>query len=204
VNAYYQALNNSINFPAGILQPPFFDAQGDDAVNFGGIGTVVGHELTHGFDDSGRKFAGDGNLTDWWTEKDGAEFEKRAACLVDQYGSYTAVDDVKLSGKLTLGENVADNGGVRLAYMALQEALGGKPAEKVAGFTPEQRFFLGYAQVWCLTQTPESARLRAQTDSHSPGQYRTRGVASNLPEFAKAFGCKAGQPMVRENACRVW
>ena len=205
VNAYYSPLNNSINFPAGILQPPFFDRAADEALNYGGIGAVIGHELTHGFDDSGRKFAGDGNMTDWWTEADGAEFERRAQCVVDQYAGYTAVDDVKLNGKLTLGENVADNGGVRVAYAAFLATLQGRTApEPQDGFTPQQRFFLGYAQIWCQNVTPEAARLRAQTDPHSPGQWRVNGVVANLPEFAAAFGCQAGRPMVRENACRVW
>lgn len=205
VNAYYSPLNNSINFPAGILQPPFFDRAADEALNYGGIGAVIGHELTHGFDDSGRKFAGDGNLTDWWSEADGAEFEKRAQCVVDQYAGYTAVDEVKLNGKLTLGENVADNGGVRVAYAAFLASLaGGQATQPQDGFTPQQRFFLGYAQIWCQNMTPEAARLRAQTDSHSPGQWRVNGVVANMPEFAAAFACQAGQPMVRENACRVW
>ncbi len=205
VNAYYSPLNNSINFPAGILQPPFFDRAADEALNYGGIGAVIGHELTHGFDDSGRKFAGDGNLTDWWTEADGAEFERRAQCVADQYAGYTAVDDVKLNGQLTLGENVADNGGVRVAFAAFLAARAGRAAaEPQDGFTPQQRFFLGYAQIWCQNVTPEAARLRAQTDPHSPGQWRVNGVVANMPEFAAAFGCQAGRPMVREDACRVW
>ncbi len=204
VNAYYSPLNNSINFPAGILQPPFFDREADEALNYGGIGAVIGHELTHGFDDSGRKFAGDGNMTDWWTAADGAEFERRAQCVADQYSGYTAVDEVKLNGKLTLGENVADNGGVRVAYGAFLETLAGRQGEPQDGFTPQQRFFLGYAQIWCQNMTPEAARLRAQTDPHSPGQWRVNGVVANMPEFAQAFSCKPGRPMVRENACRVW
>jgi endothelin-converting enzyme/putative endopeptidase len=205
VNAYYSPLENNINFPAGILQPPFFDVKMDDAVNYGGIGAVIGHEITHGFDDQGRRFDADGNLKDWWTPEDAKEYEKRASCVADQYAQYVAVADVKLNGKLTLGENVADNGGLRIAYMALQEALQGKPAQKIDGFTPEQRLFLGFAQVWCQNITDEAARLRAQTDPHSPGKYRTNGTVSNMPEFWKAFGCKEGQPMVRgENACRVW
>jgi endothelin-converting enzyme/putative endopeptidase len=205
VNAYYMSLQNNINFPAGILQPPFFERSMDDAVNFGAIGSVIGHELTHGFDDQGRKFAANGNLADWWTAEDATEFEKRAACFVDQYGAYTvAGGEVKLNGKLTLGENTADNGGVRIAYMALMDTLAGAGAPLRDGFTPEQRLFLGWGQIWCQNETEESARLRAQTDSHSPGRYRVNGVVSNMPEFQKAFACLAGSPMVRENACRVW
>jgi endothelin-converting enzyme/putative endopeptidase len=205
VNAYYSPLQNNINFPAGILQPPFFDVKLDDAVNYGGIGSVIGHELTHGFDDQGRRFDAKGNLADWWTAEDGKEFENRAACIDKQYGDYVAVGDVKLNGKLTLGENVADNGGLRIAYMALIEALEGKERKKIDGYSPEQRLFLGWAQVWCQNMTDEAARLRAQTDPHAPGRYRTNGTVSNMPEFWQAFGCKAGQPMVRgENTCRVW
>ena len=204
VNAYYSPLLNDINFPVGILQPPFFDNAMDDAVNFGGIGAVIGHELTHGFDDSGRKFDALGNMTDWWTDKDGKQFEEKSACFVDQYASYTAVDDVKLNGKLTLGENVADNGGLRIAHMALHETLAGKEPPPVDGFTADQRLFLGWAQIWCQNATPEISRLLAQTDPHSPGQWRTNGTVSNMPEFQKAFSCKAGDPMVSARPCRVW
>jgi len=204
VNAYYEPQQNNINFPAGILQPPFYDNKMDDAVNYGAIGSVIGHELTHGFDDEGRQFDAKGNLRDWWTEADAKAFDQRADCLVRQYGSYTAVDDVKLNGKLTLGENTADNAGLRLAYMALLEKLGGKEPPPRDGFTASQRFFLGWGQIWCQNVTPEAARLRAQTDPHSPGGYRVNGVVSNMPEFQKAFSCGAGQPMVRGPACRVW
>jgi putative endopeptidase len=205
VNAYYMAQQNNINFPAGILQPPFFERSMDDAVNFGAVGSVIGHELTHGFDDQGRKFAANGNLADWWTAEDAAEFEKRATCFADQYGAYTvAGGEVKLNGRLTLGENTADNGGVRIAYMALMDTLAGASVPLRDGFTPEQRLFLAWGQIWCQNETEESARLRAQTDSHSPGRYRVNGVVSNMPEFQKAFACAAGSPMVRENACRVW
>jgi putative endopeptidase len=204
VNAYYSPQTNSINFPAGILQPPFYDNTLDDAVNFGGIGAVIGHELTHGFDDQGRQFDLKGNMRDWWTEQDGKEFEKRADCFVKQYGQYTAVGDVKLNGKLTLGENIADNGGLRIAYMALLQTLAGRKVEKIDGFTPEQRIFLGWAQVWCQNRTDQTARLRAILDPHSPGQWRVNGVMGNMPEFRSAFGCKVDQPMVRENACRAW
>jgi putative endopeptidase len=204
VNAYYSPLTNSINFPAGILQPPFFDAKADDALNFGGIGAVIGHELTHGFDDQGRKFDAAGNLRDWWTKDDGAEFEKRAACVADEYAGFTAVSDVKVNGRLTLGENTADNGGVRVAYMALMERLATHPAEKIDGFTPEQRLFLGYAQIWCQNSTEDGARVRALTDPHSPGRWRVNGVMQNMPEFHKAFACTQGQPMVSAPACHVW
>ena len=203
VNAFYQPTSNSINFPAGILQPPFFDPKRDLAVNYGAIGVVIGHEMTHGFDDQGRKYDADGNLRDWWTAQDGAEFEKRAACVADEYSSFTSVDDVKLNGRLTLGENTADNGGMRIAYMALQEALNGK-SEKIDGFTPEQRLFLGFAQVWCENMSPQEARNRAMTDPHSPGRFRVNGTVQNSPEFQKTFSCKAAQPMVSANACRVW
>jgi endothelin-converting enzyme/putative endopeptidase len=204
VNAYYDPQLNNINFPAGILQPPFYDNKLDDAVNFGGIGAVIGHELTHGFDDQGRQFDAKGNLDDWWTEADAKEFERRADCVAKEYGDFTAVGDLKLNGKLTLGENVADNGGLRIAYMALLDTLTGKKPAKVDGFTPEQRLFLGFGQIWCTNMTDESLRLRAQTDPHSPGRYRVNGTVSNMPEFQKAFACKAGQPMVRQNACSVW
>jgi endothelin-converting enzyme/putative endopeptidase len=205
VNAYYRASQNDINFPAGILQPPFFDRKMDDAVNFGAIGSVIGHELTHGFDDQGAKYDAAGNLRNWWTPEDKAEFEKRGQCLADEYSGFVAVDDLHLNGKLTLGENTADNGGVRLSYMALEERLKAQPAAApIDGFTPEQRFFLGYAQIWCQNITPEAARVRAITDPHSPGPYRVNGVVVNMPEFEKAFSCKAGLPMVGQNACRTW
>ncbi len=204
VNAYYSPLENNINFPAGILQPPFFDRNLDDAVNFGGIGAVIGHQMTHGFDDSGRKFAADGNLSDWWTDEDAKEFERRASCFIEQYSQYEAAPGVKLNGKLTLGENAADNGGLRIAYMALMETLEGKPRRLIDGFSPEQRLFLGWGQVWCQNMTEEAARLRAATDPHSPGRWRVNGVVVNMPEFRQAFGCKVGQPMAPEKVCRVW
>ena len=204
VNAYYSPPEDNINFPAGILQPPFYSSARDEAVNYGGIGAVVGHELTHGFDDQGRKYDAQGNLRDWWTKEDAVEFEKRAQCLIDEYSKFEPVPGVHLNGKLTLGENTADNGGVRLAFMALMESLDGKTPAAIDGFTPEQRLFLGFGQIWCQNQTPESARLLAQTDPHSPGQYRANGVVQNMPEFQKAFSCKLGQPMVAAPACRVW
>ncbi|HUS04775.1 MAG TPA: M13 family metallopeptidase [Bryobacteraceae bacterium] len=204
VNAYYDPQLNNINFPAGILQPPFYDNKLDDAVNFGGIGAVIGHELTHGFDDQGRQFDAKGNLADWWTEADAKEFERRADCVNKEYGEFAAVGDLKLNGKLTLGENVADNGGLRIAYMAMIDTLAGKSQPKIDGFTAEQRIFLGWGQIWCTNMTDQALRLRTQTDPHSPGRYRVNGTVSNMPEFQKAFACKAGQPMVRQNACSVW
>jgi putative endopeptidase len=203
VNAYYHPLENNINFPAGILRPPFYSASADAGVNFGGVGAVIGHELTHGFDDQGRQFDAEGNLNDWWTADDAKAFEERAACLVDQYGGYTAVDDIRLNGKLTLGENTADNGGLRIALLAYL-ASAGREARTLDGFTPEQRVFLGWGQVWCENRRPEFERLQAQTNPHSPGRYRVNGVVSNMPEFQKAFSCKPDAPMVRANACRVW
>ncbi|MBI3695890.1 MAG: M13 family metallopeptidase, partial [Acidobacteria bacterium] len=204
VNAYYDPQMNNVNFPAGILQPPFFDNQMDDAVNFGGIGAVIGHELTHGFDDMGRQFDPQGNLRDWWTPEDAKEFEKRASCIADQYSGFTAVGEVKLNGRLTLGENTADHGGLRIAYMALLDTLAGKPAPIIDGYTPQQRLFLNWGQVWCTNETEAYARLRATVDSHSPSRYRVNGTVSNMPEFQEAFQCKPGDPMVRKDPCRVW
>ncbi len=207
VNAYYSPLQNNINFPAGILQPPFYNNSSDMAVNFGAIGVVIGHELTHGFDDQGRQYDGDGNLRDWWTAKDREEFKKRADCISNEYSQFSPVEGVKLNGKLTLGENGADNAGIRLAYMALMSSLqnGMVDKAKLDSFTPQQRFFLGFAQVWCQNVRPEAARLRAQTDPHAPGEFRVIGVVENSPEFATAFGCSAGAPMsAGDKACRVW
>jgi predicted metalloendopeptidase len=207
VNAYYSGSHNEIVFPAGILQPPFFDRTLDDAINMGGIGLVIGHELTHGFDDQGRKFDPKGNLRDWWTAEDGKEFEKRVSCVADEYSSFTAVDDLKLNGRLTLGENTADNGGARIALMALHDLMAQSkqdPDKKIDGYTPDQRFFLGFGRVWCQNTTPETSRMLVRVDPHSPGRWRVNGVVRNMPEFQKAFGCKAGQPMAPENACRVW
>jgi putative endopeptidase len=209
VNAYYSPPNNEIVFPAGILQPPFFDRTADDPLNYGGIGVVIGHEYTHGFDDQGSKYDATGNFANWWTDADRKAFDERTTCIEKQYDGYVTVKDpangdVHLNGKLTLGENTADNGGVRVAYAALQKALAGKPRAKIDGFTPEQRFFLGFANVWCQNVTEAAARQLAQTDPHSSGEFRVIGSVSNNPDFARAFGCKAGQPMVRENACRAW
>jgi len=209
VNAYYNPTENNINFPAGILQPPFYSNQADDAVNYGAIGVVVGHELTHGFDDEGRKFDADGNLKDWWQKSDEEQFEKLSQCIVDEYGRFSPEPGVHLNGKLTLGENTADNGGVHLAYYALMDDLARKSipiTQKEDGYTQAQQFFLGYAQIWCQNTTPEEARLHAQTNPHSPGRFRTNGVVSNTPQFSEAFGCKAGSPMyvVQGKGCRVW
>jgi endothelin-converting enzyme/putative endopeptidase len=204
VNANYSAAMNNINFPAGILQPPFYSPKASDAVNYGGIGVVIGHELTHGFDDQGRKFDGEGNLRDWWTAEDAKGFEARADCIANEYSGFSPVADVKLNGKLTLGENAADNGGIHLAYMALMDSLANRVLEKKDGFTPQQQFFLGFAQVWCENSTEESSRVRAATDPHSPGQFRTNGTLQNMPEFGEAFACKLGDPMVSADPCRVW
>jgi endothelin-converting enzyme/putative endopeptidase len=204
VNAYYNPLENNINFPAGILQPPFYSANRDAALNYGGAGAVIGHELTHGFDDQGRQFDANGNLRDWWTADDANAYKQRSSCIADEYSQFTAIDDVKLNGKLTLGENTADNGGLRLALMAYLGSDAAKTAKTIDGFTPEQRVFLGWASVWCENRRPEYERMQAQTNPHSPGRYRVNGVLQNMPEFQKAFGCKADSPMVSKNACRVW
>jgi endothelin-converting enzyme/putative endopeptidase len=204
VNAYYNPLENNINFPAGILQPPFYSAGRDAALNYGGAGAVIGHELTHGFDDQGRQFDASGNLRDWWTADDANAYKQRSSCIADEYSGFTAIDDVKLNGKLTLGENTADNGGLRLALMAYLGSDAAKTAQTIDGFTPEQRVFLGWASVWCENRRPEYERLQAQTNPHSPGRYRVNGVLANMPEFQKAFACKADAPMVSKSACRVW
>ncbi|PYV82063.1 MAG: M13 family peptidase, partial [Acidobacteria bacterium] len=208
VNAYYSPPRNEIVFPAGILQPPFFDKNADDATNFGGIGVVIGHELTHGFDDQGRKYDPQGNLRDWWTPEDGKRFEERASCVANEYSGFSAVDDLKLNGRLTLGENTADNGGARIALMALHHFIAddknGSSGQTIGGYTPDQRFFLGFSRVWCELRRPEYSRAQVTTNPHSPGKWRVNGVVQNMPEFDDAFGCKKGQPMVSENACHVW
>jgi putative endopeptidase len=205
VNAYYSQSNNDINFPAGILQPPFYDFSKDPAVNFGGIGVVIGHEMTHGFDDQGSKFDGHGNEVEWQTPADRKAFTERTDCEVKEYGSFETVPGVKLNGQLTLGENTADNGGLRLAYMALMDTLASQaPAPEIDGFTPQQRFFLGFAQVWCENVREQAARNYALTDPHSPGRWRVNGAVQNFDEFGKAFSCKKGAPMYPENSCRVW
>jgi endothelin-converting enzyme/putative endopeptidase len=204
VNANYDAQNNSINFPAGQLQPPAFDPRMDDAPNYGDAGGIIGHELTHGFDDEGRQFDAVGNLRDWWQPQDEQEFNRRAQCIVDQYAQYTVVEDVRINSKLTLGEDVADLGGLLLAYISWQDETKNQKLAPIQGLTPEQRFFIGYAQGWCSNVRPEAARIRAMTDPHSPPKYRTNGVVSNMPEFQQAFKCKTGQPMAPEKRCRVW
>ena len=204
VNASYNPNQNNITFPAGILQPPFYDNKADDALNFGAIGAVIGHELTHGFDDEGSQFDADGNLRDWWTADDKKKFEERTKCTENQYGSFVAVDDLKLNGKLTLGENTADNGGMRIAYMALISAMAGKEPPPIDGLTAQQRFFLGWANVWCQNRTDAIARMLVTIDPHSPGKNRVNGTVSNMREFREAYQCKADAPMVNQNACRVW
>lgn len=204
VNAYYNPQINDINFPAGILQPPFFDPRADDAPNYGDTGATIGHELTHAFDDEGRQFDAQGNLRDWWMAEDSKQFDQRAGCIADQYSHYVAVDDIKVNGELTMGENVADLGGLMLAYMAWKSETRGQKLESIDGFTPEQRFFIGYGQAWCSNTRDETKRMWATIDPHSPDKYRANGVVSNTPEFQQAFQCKAGSPMVRQKRCRVW
>jgi endothelin-converting enzyme/putative endopeptidase len=204
VDAYYDGQMNDINFPAGVLQPPLFDLKMDAAPNYGDTGGTIGHELTHAFDDEGRQFDAKGNLKDWWTKKDAEEFEKRVQCVRDQYAGYTVVDDIKINSKLTSGEDVADLGGELLAWLAWKTANKGQNLESRDGLTPEQRFFVGFAQWVCAGVRPEYLRLKAVTDPHSPPEYRINGIVSNMPEFQQAFSCKAGQPMVRPKACKVW
>ena len=213
VNAYYDPSFNDINFPAGILQPPFFDFTVDPAVNFGGIGVVIGHEMTHGFDDEGSKYDGKGNLREWQTAEDRKAFDERTQCVADEYSGFeaapaqTGAAAQKLNGRLTLGENTADNGGLRIAYMALQDTLaadGKSIDQKIDGYTEAQRYFIGFAQVWCQNQTDQSARQSALTDPHSPGKWRVNGSVENFDGFGKAFGCTKGQPMYPAHSCRVW
>jgi len=204
VNAYYNPQLNDMNFPAAVLQPPLFDARADDAPNYGNTGGTIGHELTHGFDDEGRRFDGQGNLREWWTAKDGKEFEQRVGCISSQYSGYTIIDDLQINGKLTAGEDVADLGGLLLAYLAWREAHAGQPDLPIDGLTPAQRFFVGYGQSWCTNERDENKRLRATVDPHSPEKYRANGVVGNLAEFQRAFACKADAPMVRKQRCQVW
>ncbi len=204
VNAYFDPQMNDINFPAAVLQPPLYDPKMDDAPNYGNTGGTIGHELTHGFDDEGRQFDAKGNLKDWWTADDAKAFEQRAQCVVDQFSTYTIVDDVKINGKLTNGEDIADLGGELLAWLAWKAETRDRALAPRDGFSPEQRFFIGFAQWACENRRPEDSRVLAVTDPHSPGKYRVNGVVVNMPEFERAFSCKAGQPMVSANRCRVW
>ncbi|RZK31368.1 MAG: M13 family peptidase, partial [Hymenobacter sp.] len=206
VNAYYSPPMNEIVFPAGILQPPFYNPKADDAVNYGGIGAVIGHEMTHGFDDSGRQYDAKGNLRDWWTKEDGDKFTAKADMVGQQYSKFSPVDSVYVNGKLTMGENLADIGGLTIAYQAFQKTPQAKANKQVDGFTPNQRFFLSYAQIWRANARPEFLKQQVQTDPHSPGQFRTNGPLMNMPEFYQAFGCKDGDKMVRAIAdrSRIW
>ena len=207
VNAYYNPGMNDINFPAGILQPPFYDVKIDPAVNFGAIGVVIGHEMTHGFDDQGSKYDAHGNVKSWWTAEDRAKFEERTECEAKEFDSFEPTPGTHLNGHLTLGENTADNGGLHVAYAALHTELAKTPSaesRKIDGYTPDQRYFLGYAQVWCENTRPEEAQVRAKTDPHSPGRFRVNGEVQNFDKFGEAWGCKKGDPMYPVNSCRVW
>ena len=203
INAYYNPLMNEIVFPAAIMLPPYFDGTMDDAVNYGGMGGIIGHEFMHGFDDQGSQFDAQGNMKSWWTDEDRKRFEERTGKMVDQYGNFVAIDDLHVNGKLTLGENIGDMAGVTMAYAALQQALEGKEKKTIDGFTPEQRFFLAWAQVWRRNYRPESLKLQVNTDPHSPSKFRVMGPLANMPEFAQAFHCKEGDPMVAPAATRV-
>jgi endothelin-converting enzyme/putative endopeptidase len=206
VDAYYNPQMNDINFPAGVLQPPLYDAKLDDAPNYGDTGSTIGHELTHGFDDEGRQFDSAGNLKDWWTKEDNEKFGERAKCVRDQYASYVVVDDLHINSSLTLGEDIADLGGTILAYLAWQDTTKDKHLQDIDGLTPEQRFFVGFAQWDCGDVRPEQAREWAITNPHSPNQYRINGVLVNMPQFGKAFSCNAAQPMMKpaDHVCRIW
>ncbi|MEO7658144.1 MAG: M13 family metallopeptidase, partial [Pyrinomonadaceae bacterium] len=205
VNASYSSTNNDITFPAGILQPPFFNFAADDAINYGAIGGVIGHEITHGFDDSGSRFDADGNLKMWWTDEDRTKFEERADCVVQQFNGYEVQPGLFINGKLTLGENIGDFAGLTVSYYAFKKSLEGNPRPAdIDGFTPEQRFFLGWAQVWAGKYTPEAERQQVAGNSHSLPQWRVNGPLSNMPEFAQAFGCKTGAKMIREKVCEIW
>ncbi len=204
VNAYYDLLMNDINFPSGILQPPFLSEQPGNPADYGALGGLIGHELTHGFDDEGRLFDAQGNLNNWWTVEDAKAFEARAQCLVDEYSRFRTQDGMVVNGKLTLGENTADNGGLRIAWMAFLRAQDGAKTDPNARFSSAQKFFLGWGQIWCQHRTAEAGRLQIDTDPHAPDSFRVNGVVSNMPEFQAAFGCRVGQPMVRHPACRVW
>ena len=206
VNAYYNPQINEIVFPAGILQPPFFDADADDAYNYGGMGSVIGHEMTHGFDDQGAQFDSTGNLSNWWTESDLKDFKSRAECVVNQFNGFEVEKGLNENGKLVVGESIADLGGLVIAYAAFQKAIAGKPPKVIDGFTPEQRFFLGYARGWATNTRPEFARLLTNVDPHPLPKFRVNGPLSNIPQFAAAFSCKAGDAMVRpeKDRCQIW
>jgi predicted metalloendopeptidase len=207
VNAYYSPQNNEIVFPAGILQPPFFDPDADDALNYGGMGSVIGHEMTHGFDDQGSKFDSIGNLANWWTDADLKAFKERAQCIIDQFNGFEVEKGLNQKGSLVQGESIADLGGLVVAYAAFQKALAGKPRPaNIDGFTPEQRFFLGYARGWATNIRPEFARLLAIQDPHPLNKFRVNGPLSNMPQFAAAFQCQEGDPMVRpaKDRCVIW
>ncbi len=204
VNAYYSPTFNEIVFPAGILQPPFYDPNADDAVNYGGMGAVIGHEISHGFDDQGAKFDGQGNLKNWWTAEDEKNFNARGECIVKQFDGYEVEPGLHQNGKLVLGESIGDLGGLAISYTAFEKSIEGKRPKDVDGFTPEQRFFLGWAQVWGATMRPEFARLQTNTNEHPLPQFRANGPLSNMEAFAKAFGCQKGDAMVRENVCKIW
>ena len=206
VNAYYSPSLNDINFPAGVLMPPLYDPRIDDAPNYGNTGGTIGHELVHGFDDEGRQFDGDGNLRDWWTAEDAAAFEQRADCIREQYGNYRVIDDILINSQLTAGEDIADLGGLILAWEAWKKETAASELLVTGGLTPEQRFFVGFAQWACAHERPESLRLHAATDPHSPPEHRINGVVSNMPEFAAAFNCKAWDALVKpaEKICRIW
>jgi len=204
VNAYYNSSMNEIVFPAGILQPPFYDPNADDAVNYGGIGAVIGHEISHGFDDQGSKFDGRGNLREWWTPDDRKNFTLRSDCVVNQFNGYEVEPGLHQNGKLVLGESIGDLGGLAIAYAAYEKSIEGRRPKDIDGLTPEQRFFLGWAQVWGTNQRAEAARLGTNTDPHPLARFRGNGPLSNMAEFAKAFGCKKGDAMVREQVCKIW
>ena len=206
VNAYYNPQINEIVFPAGILQPPFFDAEADDAFNYGGMGSVIGHEMTHGFDDQGRQFDSTGNLANWWTDDDLKAFKERAKCVIDQFSSFEVEKGLNENGNLVVGESIADLGGLVVAYAAFQKAMEGQPRVDIGGFSPEQRFFLGYARGWATNTRPELARLLVNVDPHPLPKFRVNGPLSNMPQFAQAFACKAGDAMVRadKDRCQIW
>ena len=206
VNAYYDPSKNEIVFPAARLQPPFFQLDADDAINYGAVGGVIGHEISHGFDDSGSQYDGDGNLRDWWTEEDVTSFEEGAQCIRDQYSGYRVIDDIFINSDLTAGEDIADLGGVVLAWHAWKKETEDQELQTMDGLTPEQRFFVGFAQWACTSERPESLRLHAANDPHSPPRYRINGVTVNMPEFGKAFSCDADAAMVKreEDVCKIW